>query len=173
MKYFWPFFGFLFVQILACGKGEQDAVEIVFQPIRFEIPAGTNPFQTYHFYKTDIPTQFKNTLAARGIDPSQITKIEGFRAQFDADFADANYGILYEVSIRTYQEPNFEQYTEIFYQQPIPVNAGARLFLNPSLANVLTDVQNDVVSFDIAIRPGGITPAEIPTTLTMSLKAFY
>jgi hypothetical protein len=158
------------VLFLSCGKDTGPSVNLLFLPIEFEIPAGTNPFQTYHFYIKNVPTQFAATLAASGFKVSDIKRIEGARAQFDADFADSEYKYFKSVSVRVYEEPNQIGFLEAFYQEPISISQGNFLPLNPSLANLDEYLKSESISFDIAIEPHSVTPESIPTRLTMVMR---
>jgi hypothetical protein len=158
------------VLFLSCGKDDGPSIDLFFQPIEFEIPAGTNPFQTYHFYIKNVPTQFAATLAASGFKATDIKRIEGLRAQLDADFSDSEYKYFKAISVRVYQEPDQAGFLEAFYQEPISINQGNYLPLNPSLANLADFMKSEFVSFDIAVEPHSITPESIPTHLTMAMK---
>lgn len=155
----------------ACKKKDDGpSLDMVLEPVSFVIPAGANAFETIHFLVKDRPTHFFEILDAAGIKPEQVTGMAGATATFEADFADAQYKYLYDVSIRVYKEPDSDDFVEAFYREPIPDNAGNTLGLIPSLANLDGFLKTDIVSFDIAILPRVTTPESIPTRLFMSYK---
>ncbi len=154
-----------------CNKSNDGpTLDLLLQPIEFTIPAGTNSFQTYHFYVKNVATNYFAALAAAGIDPEKVTGVQAASGIVEADFGDAEYKYLQEVSIKTYHEAAPTVDLEAFYQDIISVNAGNRLILNPSLADLSDFMKTDKVSFDIAVRPRGTTPESIPSRLIMAFK---
>ncbi len=155
---------------LSCGKDDGPAIDLMWVPIDFTIPAGTNPFETYHFYKKNLPTGYFNALAAKGIDPATVTGVRAASGVFNAEFADAQYKWLQEVSIIVYHEDSPTVDLEAFYQDVISVNSGNQLILNPSLADLSDFLKSDKISLDIAITPRGTTPESIPTHMNLAFR---
>ena len=154
-----------------CNKNNDGpSLDLQFLPICFEIPAGTNPFQTYHFYIKNVSTNYLPTLAAAGIDKSAVTGLKASSGVIDSDFATAEFKYFQEFSIKVYHEsaPNVD--LEAFYQDIISVNAGNQLILNPSLAELSEFMKTDKISLDIAIRPRGTTPESIPCCMRLAYK---
>lgn len=151
-------------------KDDGPSLNMVLEPISFEIPAGANPFETIHFLVKDRATHFFEVLDAAGIKPEQVTGIVAAAAHFEADFADADYKYFQEVSVSVYKEPDSEITREAFYREPIPLEQGNNLPLIPSAVNLDGFLKTDIISFDIAILPRAVTPESIPTRLYMSYK---
>lgn len=154
-----------------CNKSDDGpSLDMVLPPLEFTMPAGTNNFQTYHFYVKNVPTSYFSLLAAAGKTTDDVRGVVASSGVMEADFASAEYKYFQEVSIKVYDEaaPNVD--LEAFYQDIISVNAGNQLILNPSLADLSNFMKNDKVSLDIAIRPRGTTPESIPSHLTLAFK---
>lgn len=158
----------------SCDKTpDRPSVDLPLRPIRFEFPAGSNPFNTYHFYVENVQTDILQVLALSGRKISDITEVRAIEGSFQADFADAQYRWFEEVSVRAYRGADRTNYLESFYLTPIRLDAGAQLQLLPSLADLKEFFQSDEVSFDIAIRPRGTTPESIPTQMLCTFKLVF
>ena len=154
-----------------CNKSDDGpTLDMILPPIEFTMPAGTDNFQTYHFYIKNVPTSYFSILAAAGKTTDDVRGIVASSGVMDADFADAEYKYYQEVSIKVYDEAATNNDLEAFYQDIISVNAGNRLILNPSLADLSGYLKNDKISIDIAIRPRGTTPESVPSHLTLAFK---
>ncbi len=167
------FFALIPFAFFACKKNdERSSILVPLRPVAFEFPSGSSPADTYHFYIENEATDVEDAIIAAGKTWADVSRIEGASAVIEADFLDAQFKWFDEVSMRFYatDQTNF---LEAFYRYPVPVDAGNRLDLIPSLADLKGNMKPDEVSFDLAIRPRGVTPESLPSRFLGSVRVFF
>jgi hypothetical protein len=167
----------LFITLLAtlsglgCRKNEGPGPGYDLQFRQFiEVPVGINVFQVHHFYLENIPTQYFETLNSVGRDSTEIEKVLTLEGTLAGQFADVDLRFIRSVSVRAYTDsPN--DFLEIAYNDPAPVNPGNRLTLYPSLADSKFFFAREKINLDIAIQINRVTEDNYPLQLDLTMRA--
>lgn len=138
---------------------------------QFEIPAGINVFAVHHFYLRNLPTRFLTLVDQQGKAPGDVTGVLTGEGALTALFGDGDFSFITEVSVRAYKEGNVNDYIEVAYRQPVPLRPGARIDLIPSLADSKRFLQEERVSFDVAIWLRDIPKQSTPVQFDLRLRA--
>lgn len=156
-----------------CQKEEaQPGFDMLFQQ-EFTIPAGIGGVSTHHFYFKNITTRFDALLDQFGKTEGDISRIITSRAAITGIFGDADFSIVEEATLRVYQESDPNGFIEVAYRFPTPIDPSNTLELIPGLANSKRILAEDRFSIDLALRLRFNTTEEIPTRLTLQMKAVY
>ena len=139
----------------------------------FTIPAGIGGFDVHHFQITNIPTRYQQSLDQQGKTDADITGILTAQAIVGGIFGDADLSFVEQVSLRVFDESNPNDYVEIAYRQPVPLDPGNTLPLIPSLADTKRFFKNSRVSFDVVFWLRNTTQDETPVRLSLQMKATY
>jgi hypothetical protein len=158
--------------LLGCvqDNNNRPGIDLIFRD-RFDIPAGLNVFAVHHFYLRSLPTRFTNLLNQQGSTPADVTGVLTGDGALTALFGDGDFSFVAEVSIRAYKEGNVNDYIEVAYRQPVPIRPGARIDLIPSLADSKKFLQEERVSFDVALLLRDIPRQSTPVQFDLRLKA--
>ena len=158
---------------LGCQKEDNSpGFEMVYQE-EFTIPAGIGAFVTHHFYFKNLSTRYPALLDQYGKTNEDILRILTLQGALTGIFGDVNFNVVEEASLRVYQESAPNDYIEVAYRYPTPIEPSNTLDLIPSLADSKRIMANDRFSFDLALRLRNTTPDEMPTRLSLKLKANY
>jgi hypothetical protein len=167
------FLGLAALSALHCKKDDDlgRGVDLVYRR-NLEIPAGLGVFDVHHFYINNIPTNYTGTLDLAGVNPADVTKILTTQGTLTGTFGDANLDFIDRVSLRVFKDdPN--NYLEIGYRDPAPVDPGNTMGLIPSLADSKGFFSEDRVSLDVVIWLRRTTNESTPLQLDLTLRAAY
>jgi hypothetical protein len=139
----------------------------------FTIPAGISSFVVHHFQITDIPTRYQQSLTQYGKTDADIKGIITAQAALTGIFGDANFDIIDQVSLRAFDESNPNDYIEIAYRYPVPLDPGNNLPIIPSLADSKRFFKNSRFNLDVVIWLRGTTQTETEVRLNLQMKATY
>lgn len=139
----------------------------------FTIPAGIGGFDVHHFQITNIPTRYQQSLDQQGKTDADITGVLTAQAVVGGVFGDADLSFVEQVSLRVFDESNPNDYVEIAYRQPVPLDPGNTLPLIPSLADTKRFFKNSRVSLDVVFWLRNTTQDETPVRLSLQMKATY
>ena len=174
MKQYWSVLIWLSVLWLGCNKSEENGLGFdVLLERQFSIQPGIGPLVVHHFYLENVPTNFQQYLHQAGKQPEDITKVLTSRASLDAIYDEHKLDFIDRISIRLYDERTPNDYIEIAYRDPAPLDPGSSMGLIPSLADSKRMIELDRVSIDVAMELRKTTPDEIPVKLSLLLRANY
>lgn len=155
---------------LACQKDNELApgFDMVFQR-SFTIPAGIGSFDVHHFQLKNIPSNWENYLSQHGKTEADITGVITNQANLGGVYGDADLSVIDRIFFRVYDESNPNDYVEIAYRDPAPLDSGNILPLIPSLANSKRFFVSPRLSIDVVIYLRRITqePSDVRLDLTM------
>lgn len=161
------------VFVLSCKKTAEIPGFDLFYQRDFNIPAGIGIFDVHHFYIRNIPTQFQEYLLRNNVQEGDITQILTTKAGLEGVFGDSDYSFIEQVSVRAFDENDPNNFLEIAYRQPVPLEPGNVLPLIPSLADSKRFFKATRVSLDIALNIRKTTVQEMETRLSLQLRAAY
>jgi hypothetical protein len=156
---------------LGCKKNEGPGpgYDLLFRHF-FEVPVGINVFQVHHFYLENVPTKYFETLASAGRDTTEIEKILTIEGTLAGQFSDVDLRFIRSVSVRAYTDsPN--DFLEIAYNDPAPVNPGNRMPLYASLADSKAFFARETINLDVAIQINRVTEDNYPLQMDLTLRA--
>lgn len=167
------FFFALFLPFLfgGCAKENQGpGFDLIYRE-QFEMPAGIGPFVVHHFYLRNIPTRYQQLLTQQGKTDADVTGVVTVQGNLSGVFGDANFNVVSQVSIRVFQENDPDDYIEVAYREPVPLEPGNNLGLIPTLADSKRMVSESRMSIDVVIWLRSTTQDNIPVQLDLQLKA--
>jgi hypothetical protein len=158
----------------SCNKSDDQVAgfDLVYQR-QLVIPAGISQFDVHHFFIKNIPTNYLNALQMAGKTDADVKTIITAKSNLVGVFGDANLNYIDQVSLRIYNEGDPDDYIEIAYRQPVPLEPGNELPLLPSLANYKRFMTDNRFSLELVLWLRKPTTIETELRLDLSMKATY
>lgn len=121
---------------LSCDKGEETipGFTMLYQE-NFVIPVGISSFEVHHFQFENLPTRYQQYLDQFKKTDADIKSIVTSKAAITGIFGDANLEFIDQISIRVYNQDDPNDFIEIAYRYPTPLDPGNNLPAIPSLAD--------------------------------------
>ena len=164
-------FGLLIASLLALRcTSSQEPLFIMQLEADFVIRPGLNSFDTHYFILNNVPTRSNNYVGIN-VDPSEIDRILPNRAELNARFINADWGIIQEIQILAVSPINPQEKKEIFYHDRVNLDNVNELRLLSSLSEVKDILLQDRLNLEIRINFRRPTPTEINSRLTMNFVA--
>jgi hypothetical protein len=159
---------------LSCNKEDDLApgFDMVYQR-DFVIPAGIGVFDVHHFQLTNIPSDWERYLDQHGKTADQITGVITSSASIGGVFGDAELGTIARISLRIYDASNPNDFVELAYRDPAPLDAGNLLPLIPSLADSKRFFTASRIAFDVRIELRNTTQIESEVRLDLTVRATF
>jgi hypothetical protein len=163
---------FLLLSGLSCDKGQDVApgFDMLYQE-NFIIPVGISEFEVHHFQFENIPTRYNQYLDQHKKTDAEITSIITSKAAITGIFGDANLDFIDQVSLRIYDPNTPNDYVEIAYRYPVPLDPGNNLPVIPSLADSKRFFSQSRVAIDVVIWLRKPTTQESEVRLDLEMKA--
>ncbi len=139
----------------------------------FSIPAGIGVFDVHHFQLKNIQTRYQQLLEQNQKQDSDIVGILTAESVLTGVFGDVNLDFIDQVSVRVYNESDPNDYIEVAYRQPVPLDPGNTLGLIPSLANSKRFLTGSRFSIDVVLWLRRTTTEENSVTLNLKLRTNY
>ncbi|MFN0214270.1 MAG: hypothetical protein ACKVT2_08440 [Saprospiraceae bacterium] len=174
LVYFTLFLATSAVLGLSCKKEEGLApgFDMVFQR-EFIIPAGIGSFDVHHFQLKNIPSDWQQYLDQHNKTEAEITGVITSKASLGGVFGDADLSVIDRIYFRIFDDSNPNDYLEIAYREPSPLDPGNILPLIPSLANSKRFFTNSRFSVDVVIYLRRITQEESNVRLDLTMRATF
>lgn len=136
----------------SCKKEDNLApgFDLYFQQ-NFSIPAGIGIFDVHHFQLRNIPSNWAQYLDQHSKTTEDIQRVITAEASLTGIFGDVNMGVIDRISLRLYDESAPNDFVEIAYRDPTPLDALNSLPLIPSLADSKRFFTNPRFSADVVI----------------------
>jgi len=159
---------------LSCHKDNDLApgFDMVFQR-EFSIPAGIGIFDVHHFQLKNIPSNWQQYLDQHGKTEADISGVITSQASLGGIFGDADLGVIDRIYIRVYDESNQNDYVEIAYREPTPLDPGNVLPLIPSLADSKRFFTNPRFSADVVVYLRRVTQEQSDVRLDLTMRATF
>ncbi|MDX2136027.1 MAG: hypothetical protein SFV52_14680 [Saprospiraceae bacterium] len=159
--------------LFSCKKDEtKPGFDMPYQ-VTFDIPPGINAFDTHYFNLFNISSQYQTFLAQQGVPDSLIVSINTQQAGMSGIFGDESFNFIQEVSLRIFDERKPDDWLEIAYRSPTPLEPGNRLDLIPTLVDARRFLQNPRFSLAVVLRLRQTPPVEVPVRLNLVMRAQY
>lgn len=167
----------LFLFLLAgfsCKKDEGPELlpgfDMLYQQ-EFIIPAGISEFEVHHFQFENMTTRYEQYLSQHKKTDADITGVLTGKAAITGIYGDADLSFIDQVSIRVYDEATPNDYVEIAYRYPVPLDPGNNLPIIPSLADVKRFFKQSRVSVDVVLWLRQPTLQESEVRFDLQMKA--
>jgi len=137
----------------------------------FSIPAGIGIFDVHHFQLRNIPSNWAQYLDQHGKTAEDIQRIITVEASLTGVFGDVNMGVIDRISLRLYDESSPNEFVEIAYRDPTPLDALNSLPLIPSLADSKRFFTKPRFSADVVIHLRNTTADVSDVRLDLRMRA--
>jgi hypothetical protein len=159
---------------ISCKKDNELAPGFdLFYQQDFSIPAGIGNFDVHHFRLKNIPTNWEQLLGQHGKTAEDITGVITSEASLVGVFGDADFSIVDRIFFRVFDNANPNDYLEIAYRDPTPIESNNVLPLIPSLADSKRFFTDPRFSVDVVIYLRGITQDQYDVRLSLTMRATF
>ncbi|MBL7806697.1 MAG: hypothetical protein JNN28_02720 [Saprospiraceae bacterium] len=139
----------------------------------FSIPAGIGVFDVHHFQLKNISSDWERYLLEVGKPEDQISKVLNGKASIGGIFGDADLSVIDRISVRVYDESNPNDWVEIAYRDPAPLDSGNVLPLIPSLADTKRFFEKPRFSVDVVIWLRRTTLEQSDVRLSLTMRSVF
>lgn len=166
------FFSFFVLTGLSCSKGPEllPGFDMLYQQ-NFIIPVGISQFEVHHFQFENVNSRYQQYLDQHKKTDAEITSIVTGKAAITGIFGDANLDFIDQVSIRVYDQSDPNDYIEIAYRFPVPLDPGNNLPVIPSLADAKRFLKNSRFALDVVIWLRKPTTQESEVRFDLEMRA--
>lgn len=176
-KPYWRLWILLSAMVIAgfsCNKDEGVApgFDMAYQR-EFTIPAGIGVFDVHHFQLKNIPSNWEQYLNQHGKSAADIHGVVSAQASIGGVFGDVDLSVIDRISLRVYDEANPNDYLEIAYRDPAPLETGNVLALIPSLADAQRFFSNPRFAVDVVIWLRRTTQDVSDIKLDLTMRARF
>ncbi len=139
----------------------------------FNIPVALNVFEVHHFQLLNISSNYAQRLAQANKTDAEVVGILTSKGNLGGIFGDADLSFIEKVSVRAFNENNPDDYIEVAYREPAPLDPGNNLPLIPTLADCKRLVTGSRLNIDVVIWLRKTTLTDSDVRLDLQLKAQY
>lgn len=139
----------------------------------FSIPAGIGVFDVHHFQLKNISSDWERYLLEVGKSEDQISKVLNGKASIGGIFGDADLSVIDRISVRVYDESNPNDWVEIAYRDPAPLDSGNVLPLIPSLADTKRFFEKPRFSVDVVVWLRRTTLEQSDVRLSLTMRSVF
>lgn len=167
-------FGLFALSGWSCQKQEDQApgFDMLFER-DFSIPAGIGSLDVHHFQIRNIPSNWDRYLQEVNKTEEEVSRIINGKASIGGIFGDVDLGVIEWISLRVYDESNPNDYVEIAYRDPAPMDSGNVLPLIPSLADTKRFFSKARFSVDVVMRLRNTTIDQSDVRLSLTMRAVF
>lgn len=159
---------------LSCKKEDSQppGFDMAFQR-DFSIPAGISAFDVHHFQLKNIPSNWEQYLLQHGKTDADIARVINAEASLGGIFGDVDLSVIDRISVRVYDSANPNDYVEIAYRDPAPIDSGNVLPLIPSLADAKRFFTDPRLSIDVVVWLRRTTLDQSDVRLNLTMRAVF
>jgi hypothetical protein len=155
----------------SCNKEElAPGFNMLYQQ-NFIIPVGISVFEVHHFQFDNLPTRYEQYLDQHKKTDEEISGVFTNKAAITGIFGDANLNFIDQVSIRVYDPANENDFVEIAYRYPVPLDPGNSLPILPSLADSKRFFNKPRFAMDVVIWLRDATTQESELRVDLEMRA--
>jgi hypothetical protein len=157
-----------------CNKDDEvvPGFDMMYQQT-FTIPAGIGIDAVHSFLIKNIPTNYQTYLTQSNKEDTDIKGISVSQVVLRGMYGDADYSFIEEAKLRIYKENDPNDFIEIAYRYPTPLNPGNLLPLIPNLPEIKRFMTGPRFNVDLRLRLRNITQFETDTRLELQFRALY
>ncbi|MEO6758987.1 MAG: hypothetical protein ABIO24_05995, partial [Saprospiraceae bacterium] len=93
----------------------------------FNIPVALNVFEVHHFQLLNVPTYYTQNLDLAGKTDAEVSGILTSDGNLGGIFGDADLSFIEKMSVRVFKDNNPDDYIEVAYREPAPLDPGNNL----------------------------------------------
>lgn len=139
----------------------------------FSIPAGIGSLDVHHFQIRNIPSNWDRYLQEVNKTEEEVSRIINGKASIGGIFGDVDLSVIEWISVRVYDDSNPNDYVEIAYRDPAPMDSGNVLPLIPSLADTKRFFSKARFSVDVVMRLRRTTIDQSDVRLSLTMRAAF
>ncbi len=122
----------------------------IYQEVNFTIPSGKDPIATHYFKIRDIPSFLNQNLEEKQISLSDIDQLYAGRGKIVSIYPNTNFGIISKMSISIYKKDDYNNRTEIYYRDEVPLNLRGEIKLLSTGVDVRDIIKED--SYEMVVE---------------------
>ena len=170
------FFLFLAASFAVCGCHKDSDLgpgfDLAYKQ-EFNIPVALNVFEVHHFQLLNVPTNYAASLSQAGKTDADVAGILTSKGNLGGIFGDADLSFIEKMSVRVFKGSNSDDYIEVAYREPAPLDPGNNLPLIPTLADCKRMMTDARFNIDVVIWLRKNTLTDTDVRLDLQLKAQY
>lgn len=139
----------------------------------FNIPVALNVFEVHHFQLKNIPSYYAQSLTQAGKTDADVVGLLTVKGNLGGIFGDADLSFIEKVSVRVFQDSNPNDYIEVAYREPTPLDPGNAIPLIPTLADSKRLLTASRFNIDVVIWLRKSPPVDTDVRLDLQLRAQY
>ncbi len=174
MRYTPALFLFAIFSLFSCHKDRDlgPGFDLSYQQ-EFNIPVALNVFEVHHFQLKNIPTRYAQSLTQANKTDADVVGLLTSNGNFGGIFGDADLSFVEKMSVRVYNDSNPDDYIEVAYREPVPLDPGNAIPLIPTLSDSKRLLTGSRFNIDVVIwlRKTPLTDTDV--RLDLQLKAQY
>jgi hypothetical protein len=153
-----------------CLSDDSEYVEAKITAV-FDVPSNLNPIETHYIIVRDVKSVFAQTLATRGLQSEDISRVVAHRCRIFGRFGGANMSIFSNISIRALSKDGNNRRSEMFYLEEIPFTGRSELQLLSSISELKSTMENETFDLEIRLQIRGFVPTSLPLQIDFSYLA--
>lgn len=137
------------------------------------IQPGLSTDVVHHYYIKNISSRYLTYLSQYNKKDEDVTQILPLQMVLNGTYGDANYSFIDQAVLRIYNESAPNDFVEIAYRYPVPLDPGNSLALIPNEPNIKKYLTGSRFSLDLALRLRNITQEETVSRIELQFRAYY
>lgn len=160
---------FVLLTSFSCRKNDDRVrFDMLYPEVYFTIPAGLNPFLIHFIELRDLPVNRAFYFDLNKVTDSTQVRIVPRSARIGSLFADVDFEFVERISILVADAEKPDQFYEIYYRDPVPLNIGPFLDLVPTLLDLQQVVKSDRIHLRIRMQLRAPSPVFVESRLDYS-----
>ncbi|MCY7327370.1 MAG: hypothetical protein LH618_02340 [Saprospiraceae bacterium] len=139
----------------------------------FNIPVALNVFEVHHFQLKNIPSYYVQSLTQAGKTDADVVGFLTVKGNLGGIFGDADLSFVERMSVRVFNDNNPNDYIEVAYREPTPLDPGNAIPLIPTLADSKRLLTGSRFNIDVVIWLRKSPPTDTDVRLDLQLRAQY
>lgn len=163
----------LLLTVLSCSSCKEPELDVLAEiPFRveFEIPAGINVFEDHFFPFEGLQNTYDNVLAARGVDPSRVQRINPATARLVVLFENKPLAFIRELSVYLSSDQVGRE-SEAYWTPEIPFNTGDQLNIPGTLIDASDFFAEDLINLEVRLDTREVPSSFLQVRLDMTFNA--
>ena len=139
----------------------------------FNIPVALNVFEVHHFQLLNVSTNYSQSLTQASKTDAEVVGILTSKGNLGGIFGDADLSFIEKISVRVFNDADPNDYIEVAYREPAPLDPGNNLGLVPTLANCKRLLSGSRFNIDVVIWLRKSPQTDSDVRLDLLMKAQY
>ncbi len=139
----------------------------------FNIPVALNVFEVHHFQLKNISTRYEQSLTQANKTDAEVVGLLTSKGNLGGIFGDADLSFIEKMSVRVFNDSDPNDFIEVAYREPVPLEPGNTIPLIPTLADSKRLLTGSRFNIDVVIWLRKSPPVDTDVRLDLQLKAQY